>query len=406
MLIVQKYGGSSVADKDRIENVAKRIHETKKAGHDVVVVLSAQGDTTDNLLNLAYEINPNASRREIDMLLSTGEQQSIALMSMALQKLGVPAISLNAWQIDMETSSNYSNARITKIGTERIRTELDRSNIVIIAGFQGYNKYFDITTLGRGGSDTTGVAIAAAINADMCEIYTDVDGVYTGDPRYIKNAHKLKEISYDEMLELASLGANVLHNRSVEMAKKYNVNLSVRSSFTLDEGTMIKEDMTMENMLVSGVAVDKNVAKITINGMENLPGNAYSIFSKLANEKISVDIILQSTDENGKSNISFTVDDHDLEPALKVLHSKKQTLGYTSVTHEANLSKLSIVGAGMATNSGVASNFFEVLYEIGAKIDLISTSEIKISVLLPTDVVDVAANEVHDRFFKSIRKFS
>ncbi len=406
MLVVQKYGGSSLANEERIFNVANRILETKKAGHDVVVVLSAQGDTTDNLINLASKINTNASKRELDMLLSTGEQQSIALMAMALQSLGVPAISLNAWQIDMETSNNYFNARIIKIGTERIRTELDRSNIVIVAGFQGYNKYFDITTLGRGGSDTTAVAVAAAINADMCEIYTDVDGVYTGDPRVIKNAQKIKEISYDEMLELASLGAKVLHNRSVEMARKYNVNLCVRSSFSKDEGTVVKEDIKMEKMLVSGVAVDKNVARITVTGLENLPGNAYNIFSNLSNEKISVDIILQSTDENGKHSISFTVDIDSLEPALKVLESKKRELGFKNIESVTSLSKLSIVGAGMATNAGVASSFFEVLYELGARIDLISTSEIKISVLIPTDIIDMAANEVHDRFFKSIRKFN
>ncbi len=406
MLVVQKYGGSSVANKERVFNVAKRILEAKKAGHDVVVVLSAQGDTTDELISLANDINKNASKRELDMLLSTGEQQSIALMAMALQSFGVSAISLNAWQIDMETSNNYNNARIIKIGTERIKNELDRNNIVIIAGFQGYNKYFDITTLGRGGSDTTAVAVAAAINADICEIYTDVDGVYTGDPRVIKNAQKIKEISYDEMLELASLGAKVLHNRSVEMARKYNVNLCVRSSFTNDEGTVVKEDMKMEKMLVSGVAVDKNVARITVAGMETLPGNAYNVFSKLSHEKISVDIILQSTDENGKSNISFTVDTEELEPALAVLESKKKELGFTTVESVTSLSKLSIVGAGMSTNSGVASSFFEVLYELGARIDLISTSEIKISVLIPTDIVDVAANEVHDRFFKNARKFN
>ncbi len=290
MLIVQKYGGSSVANVERIFNVARRIVETKKAGNDVVVILSAQGDTTDDLLDLAKSINTNASKRELDMLISTGEQQSIALMAMALQSLDVSATSLNAWQIDMETSSNHSNARIVQMGTERILSELDRKNVVVIAGFQGVNKQFDITTLGRGGSDTTAVAVAAAINADLCEIYTDVDGVYTGDPRRIKNAQKLKEISYDEMLELASLGAQVLHNRSVEMAKKYNVNLCVRSSFSDVEGTVVKEEVKMEKMLVSGVAVDKNCARITVAGMENIPGNAYNIFSSLSNERISVDI--------------------------------------------------------------------------------------------------------------------
>ncbi|MFV0518718.1 MAG: aspartate kinase [Lachnospirales bacterium] len=406
MLVVQKYGGSSVATVERIFNVARRIMKTKSEGHDVVVILSAQGDTTDNLLDLAKSVNKNASKRELDMLLSTGEQQSIALMAMALQSLDVAATSLNAWQIEMETSNNHSNARIVQMGTERILNEIDRKNAVIIAGFQGVNKYYDITTLGRGGSDTTAVAVAAAINADLCEIYTDVDGVYTGDPRHIKNAQKLKEISYDEMLELASLGAQVLHNRSVEMAKKYNVNLCVRSSFSDLEGTVVKEEVNMEKMLVSGVAVDKNCARITVAGMENIPGNAYNIFSSLSNERISVDIILQSTDDKGKSNISFTVANEDLDNTLKVLESKAHILGYSTIESVTSLAKLSIVGAGMATNPGVASSFFEVLYEIGAKIDLISTSEIKISVLVPADVVDVAANEVHDRFFKNIRKFN
>ncbi len=405
MLIVQKYGGSSVANAERIFNVAKRIIEAYDKGNDVVVVLSAQGDTTDELIEKAAEINPNASRREMDMLLSTGEQQSVALMAMAINALGRNAISLNAFQVGIDTNSNYSNARIKTISTERIHLELEKKNIVIITGFQGINKYDDVTTLGRGGSDTSAVALAAKLNADICEIYTDVDGVYTADPRVVKSAEKLEEISYDEMLELASLGAKVLHNRSVELAKKYNVNLVVRSSLTRAEGTLVKEETKVEKMLISGVASDKDVSRISVIGIEDVPGKAFSIFSLLAKEKISVDIILQSIGRDNSKDISFTVSKSDLQLALDVLEANKERLGFKEITHRDNVAKLSVVGAGMATNPGVASLMFESLFDAGVNISMISTSEIKISVLIDEADVDAAMVAVHDKFKNATKNF-
>lgn len=405
MLIVQKYGGSSVANAERIFNVAKRIIEAYDKGNDVVVVLSAQGDTTDELIEKAAEINPNASRREMDMLLSTGEQQSVALMAMAINALGRNAISLNAFQVGIDTNSNYSNARIKTISTERIHLELEKKNIVIITGFQGINKYDDVTTLGRGGSDTSAVALAAKLNADICEIYTDVDGVYTADPRVVKSAEKLEEISYDEMLELASLGAKVLHNRSVELAKKYNVNLVVRSSLTRAEGTLVKEETKVEKMLISGVASDKDVSRISVIGIEDVPGKAFSIFSLLAKEKISVDIILQSIGRDNSKDISFTVSKSDLQLALDVLEANKERLGFKKITHRDNVAKLSVVGAGMATNPGVASLMFEALFDAGVNISMISTSEIKISVLIDEADVDAAMVAVHDKFKNATKNF-
>lgn len=405
LLIVQKYGGSSVANAERIFNVAKRIIEAYDKGNDVVVVLSAQGDTTDELIEKAAEINPNASRREMDMLLSTGEQQSVALMAMAINALGRNAISLNAFQVGIDTNSNYSNARIKTISTERIHLELEKKNIVIITGFQGINKYDDVTTLGRGGSDTSAVALAAKLNADICEIYTDVDGVYTADPRVVKSAEKLEEISYDEMLELASLGAKVLHNRSVELAKKYNVNLVVRSSLTRAEGTLVKEETKVEKMLISGVASDKDVSRISVIGIEDVPGKAFSIFSLLAKEKISVDIILQSIGRDNSKDISFTVSKSDLQLALDVLEANKERLGFKEITHRDNVAKLSVVGAGMATNPGVASLMFEALFDAGVNISMISTSEIKISVLIDEADVDAAMVAVHDKFKNATKNF-
>ena len=404
MLIVQKFGGSSVANTERIFHVANRIIDTYKKGNMVVVVLSAQGDTTDELIEKAAEIGDNVPKRELDMLLSTGEQQSIALMSMAINKLGYPAISLNGMQVGIDTTATYGNARIKNIATSRIELELSRKNIVIIAGFQGVNKYEDITTLGRGGSDTTAVALAAALHADLCEIYTDVDGVYTADPRIVKDAVKLSEIRYDEMLELASLGAKVLHNRSVELAKKYNINLVVRSSLTDEEGTLVKEESKMERMLVSGVASDKNVSRISLTGLKDQPGVAYEVFSLLAKRKISVDIILQSIGRDGTKDISFTVAESDLNQALEVLEKEKQRLGAKEILHDEKVAKLSIVGAGMATNPGVASLMFEALYDAGVNISMISTSEIKISVLIDQDDVDAATVAVHDKFKKTFMK--
>ena len=317
MLIVKKFGGSSVANKERIFNVARRCIEDYKQGNDVIVVLSAMGDTTDNLLEMARDINPNASKRELDMLLTTGEQVSVALMAMAMSAYDVPAISLNAFQVRMHSTAIYGNARFKRIDSERIRHELAERKIVIVTGFQAVNKYEDYATLGRGGSDTTAVALAAALHADKCEIYTDVDGVYTADPRVVQNARKIDEIMYDEMLELATAGAKVLHNRSVEMAKKYGVELVVRSSLTSEEGTVVKEGVKrMEEMLITGVAADKNTARISMIGVSDTPGIAFKIFNTLAKYNVNVDIILQSVGREGKKDISFTVSEDDLDEAL------------------------------------------------------------------------------------------
>ena len=399
-LIVQKFGGSSVADADRVRNVARIITETYKKGNSVVVVLSAQGDTTDDLIAKAQEINPNASKREMDMLLSTGEQISIALCAMCIESMGYQAVSLAGWQAGMLTNSAYSDARIKRIRTERIRQELDKKKIVLVAGFQGINKYDDITTLGRGGSDTSAVALAAALHADLCQIYTDVDGVYTADPRFVKGARKLEEITFDEMLELASLGAQVLHNRSVEMAKRYNVNMEVISSFSGNPGTKVKEVVkTMEKSHVSGVAKDKNVARIALVGLADEPGIAFKIFSLLARRNINVDIILQSIGRDESKDISFTVARGDLDTARELLKEHQEGIGFKSIEVNDQIAKVSIVGAGMAHNAGVASTMFEALFSAGINIHMISTSEIKVSVLVDERDADRAVQAVHDRFF-------
>jgi len=399
-LIVQKFGGSSVADADKIRNVARIITETYRKGHSVVAVLSAQGDTTDDLIEKAKEINPNASKREMDMLLSTGEQISISLCAMAIEKMGYQAVSLTGWQAGMLTDSVYSNARIKRIRTERVKKELDKKKIVLVAGFQGINKYDDVTTLGRGGSDTSAVALAASLHADLCQIYTDVDGVYTADPRHVKGARKLEEITFDEMLELASLGAQVLHNRSVEMAKRYNVNMEVISSFSGNPGTKVKEVVkTMEKTHVSGVAKDKNVARLALVGLEDRPGIAFKIFSLLAKHGINVDIILQSIGRDDSKDISFTVARSDGEAAKKVLEENKDSIGFQSVELNDHVAKVSIVGAGMANNAGVACKMFEALFSAGINISMISTSEIKVSVLLEERDAERAVQAVHDRFF-------
>lgn len=400
MLIVKKFGGTSVANAERIRNAAKRIVDEYDRGNKVVVVLSAQGDTTDELIEKAKEINPKYSKREMDMLLATGEQQSVALMAMAIHAMGYPAISLNATQCDISATSTYGNARIKSINTSRIKAELDKKNIVIITGFQGLNKYGDITTLGRGGSDTSAVALAATLKADLCEIFTDVDGVYTGDPRIIKNAKKLDAISYDEMLELASLGAKVLHNRSVELAKKYNVNLVVRSSLTDAEGTVVKEEAFVEKMIVTGVAVDKNVARISVIGVPDVPGMAFKIFSNLSKFKVSVDIILQSIGRDSTKDISFTVSRDELEPTIAALEDLKGKVPFESYSYDETIAKVSIVGAGMDNNSGVASDLFEALFSSAINVNMISTSEIKISVLVDEKDVERAANAIHDKFVK------
>ncbi len=399
MLIVKKFGGTSVANKDRIFNVAGRIREEYKRGNEVVVVLSAMGKQTDALLDMAKEINPNASKREVDMLLVTGEQISVALMAMALDTLGVPAVSLNAYQVAMHTTSVYGNARLKRIDTERIHNELESKRVVIITGFQGVNKFDDYTTLGRGGSDTTAVALAAALHADACEIYTDVDGVFTADPRIVPKARKLDEITYDEMLELASLGAGVLHNRSVEMAKKFGVQLVVRSSLNNSEGTVVKEVIKMEKMLVSGVACDKNTARVSVVGLEDQPGVAFKLFNLLANHNINVDIILQSIGREGTKDISFTIKEDDLKEAVTILESHREgSLKCQKIDTEREVAKVSIVGAGMMANSGIASKMFEALYDVGINIKMISTSEIRVTVLIDETQVEKAMNAVHDKF--------
>lgn len=397
-IIVQKFGGSSVADAQKVRNVANRVVDAYREGNSVVVVVSAQGDTTDDLIEKAHEINENPSKREMDMLLATGEQISIALLAMAIEKIGAPVISLTGWQAGFVTNSNSGNARIDRIDTERILSELDKKKIVIVAGFQGLDKYDDITTLGRGGSDTSAVAIAAAIHADKCEIYTDVDGVYTADPRIVKNAKKLDEITYDEMLELASLGANVLHNRSVEMAKKYGVKLEVKSSFEKIDGTIVKEAVTVEKMLIRGIARDNDVARIAIIGLEDKPGIAFKVFSLLAKNNINVDVILQSIGRDNKKDISFTVTKDHLDAALKLLEEEKNSLCYENITHREDISKVSIVGAGMVNNPGVAAKMFEALYDAGINIHMISTSETKVSVLINVKNAERAVQAIHEKF--------
>ncbi|RKD34802.1 aspartate kinase [Lacrimispora algidixylanolytica] len=398
MLVVKKFGGSSVADKERIFNVAKRCIEDYEKGNQVVVVLSAMGKTTDGLIAKALEINPNPPKRELDMLLATGEQISVALMSMAFHELSVPAVSLNAAQVAMHTTSAYGTAKLKRIDTERIRHELDSRKIVVITGFQGINKYDDITTLGRGGSDTTAVALAAALHADSCEIYTDVDGVYTADPRIVKNARKLLEVSYDEMLEFASLGAKVLHNRSVEMAKRYGVQLVVRSSLTREEGTVVKEEAKLERMLVSGVAADKNVARISVIGVNNMPGIAFKIFNLLAKHNINVDIIIQSIGREERKDISFTVAKTDLKEAMDLLRENSTTITAQDVTSEEGVAKISIIGAGMSSNPGVAAKMFEALSSANVNIKMIATSEIRITVLIDEADVERSMRTVHDAF--------
>ena len=398
MLIVKKFGGSSVADRERIFNVAERCVEEYKKGNDVIVVLSAMGDTTDELIAKAKEINPNASRREMDMLLTTGEQVSVSLMAMAISSMGIPAVSLNAFQVGMHCTSAYGNARFKRVDADRIRHELEYRKIVIITGFQGVNKYEDYVTLGRGVSDTTAVAIAAALHADACEIYTDVDGVYTADPRIVKNARKLESISYDEMLELASLGAKVLHNRSVEMAKKYGVQLIVRSSLNRSEGTVVKEVAKMEKMLISGVASDKNTSRVSVIGVQDKPGVAFKIFNTLAKKGINVDIILQSVGRGGTKDISFTVSQEDLNDTLKTLEENKESLTIQEIKHKDNVAKISIVGAGMMSNPGVAAKMFESLFNAQVNISMISTSEVRITVLIDENDVERAMVAVHDGF--------
>lgn len=398
-LIVKKFGGTSVADKDRIFNVANIIVDDYKKGNEVIAVVSAQGDTTDDLIQKAKEINgSDPSKREMDMLLTAGEQISAALLAMAIEKLDCPVISLLGWQAGFNTDSNHGIARIKQIKTDRMKAELAKKNIIIVAGFQGINKYDDITTLGRGGSDTSAVAIAAALHADRCQIYTDVDGVYTADPRKIEGAKKLIEITYDEMLELATLGAQVLNNRSVEMAKKYNVELEVLSSLEKKEGTIVRENTKMEKMLIRGVTNDKNVAAISVVGLKDLPGVAFKLFNKLAQYKINVDMILQSVGRGGTKDITFSVSREQAETAIKAIESLKSIFEYQSLSKDDRVSKVSIVGAGMESHPGVAAKMFEALYDADINIRMIATSEIRISVLIDEEDTQKAVESVHDAF--------
>lgn len=395
MLVVKKFGGTSVANKERIYNVANRCIEEYKKGNDVVVVLSAMGKYTDELIEKAQDINENPPKREMDMLLTIGEQMSVSLMAMAMANLGVPAVSLNGFQVAMHTTSVYGNARLKRIDCERIRNELEQRKIVIVTGFQGINKYDDYTTLGRGGSDTTAVALAAALHADKCEIYTDVDGVYTADPRKVAKARKINEITYDEMLELATLGAGVLHNRSVELAKKYGVELVVRSSLNKNEGTVVKEGKKMEKMIVSGVASDSDAARVAVVGLKDEPGVAFKLFNALAKNNINVDMILQSVGRHGTKDISFTCSSLDADDAARII---SDSMEFESIDVNKEVSKVSIVGAGMQSNAGVAAKMFEALYDANINIRQISTSEIRVTVLIDVKNTERAMNAIHDKF--------
>ena len=401
-LIVQKFGGSSVRDAQRIRNVAGIIAETYLEGNDVLVVLSAQGDTTDDLIAKAEEINSHPSKREMDMLLATGEQISVALCAMALESMGLPCMSLTAWQVGIQTTAVHGDARIKRIDSERVQAELDQHRIVLITGFQGMDRAGDVTTLGRGGSDTSAVALAAAFRAKLCQIYTDVDGVYTADPRIVPNARHLDEITYDEMLELASQGAGVLHNRSVELAKKFRVDLEVLSSLERKPGTKVKEVTKVEKTTIAGVAKDTSIARIALIGLRHNPGVAFQVFDLLSKHNINVDLILQSIGREDSKDISFTVHEKDLEDAQAILTENQEVLCFDHIEVDGNIGKVSIVGAGLMTNCGMAARMFEALYEAGINIQMINTSEIRVSVLLDEGDVDRAVRAIHAKFFDEI----
>lgn len=399
MLVVQKYGGSSVANPDRIRRVAGRVAAVREKGHDIAVVVSAMGDTTDDLVSLVKEITGSPPDREMDMILSTGEQVSIALLAMAIRELGRPVISLTGAQAGINTDNAHTKAKILNIDTNRIRKEFAQENIVVVAGFQGIDTAGNITTLGRGGSDTTAVALAAALKADLCEIYTDVDGVYTTDPRIVPEARKLDVISYEEMLELANLGAAVLHPRAVELAMKYKMPLHVRSSFNNNPGTLVKEVENMEKgLLVTGVVCDHNVAKIGLFNVMDKPGIAYTLFKALADQKINVDMIIQSAMRDERNDISFTCSNGDLKKALAVVDRLQSDIGADGYTYGEGVAKVSIVGAGMVSNPGVAAEMFEALYKEGINIDMISTSEIKVSCIIKDDDAEKAVRTLHKKF--------
>ncbi|MEI1254987.1 aspartate kinase [Blautia sp. JLR.GB0024] len=398
MLVVMKFGGSSVADLDKIRNMAERCIKKWKEGNQVVVVLSAMGKTTDRLLAQAGEISSMPSRREMDMLLATGEQVSVSLMAMTMIQMGVTAISLNAWQVPMHTTSAYQNAKLKRIDSERITKELDSNKIVVVTGFQGINKYDDVTTLGRGGSDTTAVALAAALNADLCEIYTDVDGVYTADPRIVPKARKMPEVTYEEMLEFASLGAKVLHSRCVEMARRYDVNLVVRSSMSEEEGTVVKETTKMEKMLISGVAVDKNIAKIAVSGMKDNPESTFKLLNLMAKNGVNIDVMIQSLEKDGTKTLTFTVARPDMMMTLDLLKKYSDVIGNANVSCEEDVAKVSVVGAGVSSNPGVAAKMFEALSNAGINTDMVTTSEIRITAVIKESEAETAMRAVHDRF--------
>ena len=398
MLVVMKFGGSSVADLDKIRNVAERCIKKWREGNQVVVVLSAMGKTTDRLLAQAGEISSMPSRREMDMLLATGEQVSVSLMAMTMIRMGVTAISLNAWQVPMHTTSAYQNAKLKRIDSERITKELDSNKIVVVTGFQGVNKYDDVTTLGRGGSDTTAVALAAALNADLCEIYTDVDGVYTADPRIVPDARKIPEVTYEEMLEFASLGAKVLHSRCVEMARRYNVNLVVKSSMSEEEGTVVKETTKMEKMLISGVAVDKNIAKIAVSGMKDNPESTFRLLNLMAKNGVNIDVMIQSLEKDGTKTLTFTVARPDMMMTLELLKKYSDVIGNANVSCEEDVAKVSVVGAGVSSNPGVAAKMFEALSNAGINTDMVTTSEIRITAVIKESEAEMAMRAVHDRF--------
>ena len=398
MLVVMKFGGSSVADLDKIRNVAERCIKKWREGNQVVVVLSAMGKTTDRLLAQAGEISSMPSRREMDMLLATGEQVSVSLMAMTMIQMGVTAISLNAWQVPMHTTSAYQNAKLKRIDSERITKELDSNKIVVVTGFQGVNKYDDVTTLGRGGSDTTAVALAAALNADLCEIYTDVDGVYTADPRIVPDARKMPEVTYEEMLEFASLGAKVLHSRCVEMARRYNVNLVVKSSMSEEEGTVVKETTKMEKMLISGVAVDKNIAKIAVSGMKDNPESTFRLLNLMAKNGVNIDVMIQSLEKDGTKTLTFTVARPDMMMTLELLKKYSDVIGNANVSCEEDVAKISVVGAGVSSNPGVAAKMFEALSNAGINTDMVTTSEIRITAVIKESEAEMAMRAVHDRF--------
>ncbi|MTI79317.1 MAG: aspartate kinase [Firmicutes bacterium] len=400
MLIVQKFGGSSVGTPERIKRVAQKVVEDHRAGNKMVVVVSAMGDTTDELVSLMKEITSNPSEREVDMLLSTGEQVSISLLAMAIKELGCDAVSLTGGQAGVKTSNIHNKAKIKDIDATRLNTQLDLGKIVVVAGFQGVTPENEITTLGRGGSDTSAVALAVALNADLCEIYTDVDGVYTTDPRVVPEASKLKYVSHDEMLEFASLGAQILHPRSVELAKIYNIPIAVRSSFDFSkEGTIVQEVSKMEKeLVVSGVAHDDNAARIGLYDVPDKPGIASAIFRSLAAKNIDVDMIIQSAVRNKVNDISFTIARDDLRKALSVVEEIQEKIGFSRYAHDEDVSKVSIIGSGMVSNPGVAATMFEALAGEGVNIEMITTSEIKVSCVVKSKQANQAVKAIHRKF--------